>query len=322
MIRFVATVLLLVLPTFDAGAMEWRSSLDADHPLVGRIWDTRTGAFIDEASVTQEAAGARHVLLGERHDNPDHHALQARVLAALVASGRRPAVVWEMLSLDDQPVIDAHLAAAPTDVDGLATAVDWGASGWPDWEIYAPIARVALENGLTIRAAGLDRDAARILARQGLDALPADLARRLAGPDTVSEAGREAMLDALFTGHCELVPREHLAPMLSVQVARDAALASVMAEVAGTADENAGGTVLIAGAGHARRDVGAPHHLARLGAEGSTFVVAFVEVATDLADPAEYRRAEDGTRPFDVLWFTPRWSDEDECEKLRQRFKK
>lgn len=321
MLRVVAAVLLLVLPTPDAGAIEWRSSLDTDHPLAGRIWDARTGAFTDEASVAREAADTRHVLLGERHDNPDHHALQARVLAALVAAGRRPAVVWEMLSLDDQPVIDAQLATAPTDVDGLASAVDWASSGWPDWAIYAPIARIALENGLSIRAAGLDRDAARTLARQGLDALPADIAGRLAGPDTVSEAGRAILLDALFTGHCELVPREHLAPMLGVQVARDAALASVMAEADGQSDETSGGTVVIAGAGHARHDVGAPYHLARLGAEGSTFVIAFVEVAGDLTDPADYRRADDGTRPFDVLWFTPRWSDEDECEKLRKRFK-
>lgn len=320
MIRLVAALLLL-LP-LDAGAMEWRSSLDADHPLVGRIWDTRDGAFIDEASLMRTATGARHVLLGERHDNPDHHVLQARVLAALVANGREPAVVWEMLSLDDQAAIDAQIASAPTDVDGLAAAVDWASSGWPDWAIYAPIAGIALENGLAIRAAGLDRDAARILARQGMDALPADIATRLARPDTISEAGRESLLDALFTGHCELVPREHLAPMLGVQVARDAALASIMAEADGETDTASGGTVLIAGTGHVRRDIGAPFHLSRLRAKGTSFVIAFVEVAADITDPSAYRRVDEGAQPFDALWFTPRWSDEDECGKLRKRFKK
>ena len=126
----------VVLPATAATAEDWRSTIDADHPLVGRIWDTRLNTFRNQGELFDDAASARHVLLGERNDNPDHHRLQALVLGAVAERGRRPAVVWEMLNFDDQPRIDDQLARAPHDAAGLAEAVDWAASGWPDWTHY------------------------------------------------------------------------------------------------------------------------------------------------------------------------------------------
>ena len=51
------------------------------------------------------AAARDFVLLGEKHDNPDHHRLQAWMIDALVARGRRPAIAMEML--------DAEQASGP-----------------------------------------------------------------------------------------------------------------------------------------------------------------------------------------------------------------
>jgi hypothetical protein len=78
----------------------FRSPLGAEHPLVGRIWSTRAGRFVDEA--TLRAALRGYVLLGEKHDNVDHHALQAQLLDAMREGGRRPAVAFEMLDASAQ----------------------------------------------------------------------------------------------------------------------------------------------------------------------------------------------------------------------------
>ena len=100
---------------------------------------------------------------------------------------------------------------------------------------------------------------------------------------------------------------------------RDAALAAPM--TAGGAGDD--GAVLIAGAGHVRRDVAVPHHLARLDPAASVLAIAFVEVDGAVTDPAAYRAGEAGDpSPFDLLWFTPRWSDEDHCAVLRERLGK
>ena len=38
------------------------------HPLEGRLFDARTGAFVERAALLDEAARTPYVLLGERHD--------------------------------------------------------------------------------------------------------------------------------------------------------------------------------------------------------------------------------------------------------------
>ena len=81
--------------------MSWKSPLGRDHPLTGRVWDVSSARFIEHQSLVTRLARADFLLLGERHDNPDHHLLQAEVLRSLITVGRRPAVGFEMFGLDD-----------------------------------------------------------------------------------------------------------------------------------------------------------------------------------------------------------------------------
>jgi hypothetical protein len=66
----------------------WSSTLALDHALVGRIWDVAGARFIDAPTFLARVGAARFVLLGEKHDNPDHHRLQAWVLRGLIAACR------------------------------------------------------------------------------------------------------------------------------------------------------------------------------------------------------------------------------------------
>src|SRR5206468_1524193 len=71
------------------GKIEWESPAERAHPLVGRIWDVKAGAFIGEDVLVARLVASRFVLLGERHDNADHHALQAKLVRAMVEAVRR-----------------------------------------------------------------------------------------------------------------------------------------------------------------------------------------------------------------------------------------
>jgi hypothetical protein len=83
------------------------------------------------------------------------------------------------------------------------------------------------------------------------------------------------------------------------------------------------GAVLIAGAGHVRRDYGIPTYLARRTPDASVISVAFLEVSGDRLDPAAYT-AQIGrpTLPFDYVWFTPRVDDDDPCAAFTEQLKK
>src|SRR4029453_12824940 len=83
----------------------WQAPLGREHPLVGRILDTRTGRFVTADAMVQAAAISRFVLLGENHDNPDHHQTQTPGRRAILATGRRPIVAFEMFTPDETPAI-------------------------------------------------------------------------------------------------------------------------------------------------------------------------------------------------------------------------
>ena len=58
--------------------------LGQSNPLVGKIWSVADGAFISEDDLFARLASKHYVLLGEKHDNPRHHQLQAKVVQALI----------------------------------------------------------------------------------------------------------------------------------------------------------------------------------------------------------------------------------------------
>jgi uncharacterized iron-regulated protein len=308
------------LPAVDAGESwdAWQAPLAQDHPLVGRVWDVAAGAFIDSLALVDRLRHGRFVLLGEKHDNPDHHRLQAWLLHALIAAGRRPALGFEMFSVDDAPAIARQLATQPTDAIGLAEAVNWQGSGWPDWAMYQPIAEAALQARLPVVATNLSPTTARALGQRGAAALDKDLAARLGLDRPLAVDTQTAIAAEIRDAHCGYASDQRVDAMLLVQRARDAQMAESLA-AAGQQD----GAVLIAGAGHVRRDYGMPAYLANKLPGASVISVAFLEVSQTRLEPTAYAaRFRRQTLPFDYVWFTPRVDDQDPCAAFEEQLKK
>ena len=294
----------------------WKSPLGRNHPLTGRIWDVSSARFIDRQSLLTRLARADFLLLGERHDNPDHHLLQAEVLRSLIAVGRRPAVGFEMFGLDDAAAIADHLAAAPNDAAWLGRAVNWNKRGWPDWAMYQPIAEAALEAKLRIVATNLPLATARKMSRDGLAALEPRVVRELGLERPPSESVFISMAADIRDAHCGYASEESVKAMVGVQRARDAQIAQSLI-AAGAAD----GAILVAGAGHVRNDYGIPVYLSAKAAGKLVISIAFLEVDKRKIEAHSYALPyPDGRLPFDYVWFTPRVDDEDPCEKFKSQF--
>jgi uncharacterized iron-regulated protein len=241
-----------------APVASFTSPLDRDHPLVGRIWDTAQRRFVAEDELIERATGVDLLLLGERHDNPDHHRLQSHVLERLHANGRKPALVFEMLDVSDQPAIDHVQAEASPAPDALAAAVHWDQSGWPPFALYRPLFALALREHWPIVAAGLPRDTAMQLARDPGSLDPA-LAKRFGLAEPLPPAADEELRAEMRDAHCGLLPEAMLGAMVLIQRVRDAQFARHLYDAAA----RGGGAVLITGNGHARTDRGVPAALLR-----------------------------------------------------------
>lgn len=317
-------VALAALGTATAASAEnmpagpWKSAHNLDHPLVGQIWSLADNKRISPEALIKDLGKADAVLLGEIHDNPDHHALQAWVVAEIAKTGKKPAVVYEMIPLEFAEPLAAFLETPRHGAAGLGQLLKWNERGWPDWETYEPIAEAALEAGLRIKAGDLGKESQRRISREGLDALEPSYRDRLGVNLPLETNNRENLMEKLHEGHCRMMPKEALAPMLGVQRARDAVMADAV-----LSEAKAGGAILIAGAGHTRNDWAVPWYLARRAPDKTVRTVAFVEADPDLPEPADYELVgADGKPMFDFVWFTPRATLTDHCAELREQFAK
>lgn len=278
---------------------------------MGRIWSVRDQRFVDEHEMIGALKG--YVLLGEKHDNPDHHSLQAEVLRRLVDGGMTPVVAFEMFDVDRQAAIDEARRSAPRDAAALASAVDWEHSGWPPWSQYAPIAQIALDAGLPIVAGGLSATKMRAMMKPPAD----DAAPALEEGAPLTTEQRTSLIDELRASHCGHLPEAMLPVMIRMQRARDAVMAKALVT---RVDREHPSGVLIAGTGHTRSDRGVPLDLRARDPGRPVWSVAFAEVEKGRDEPGAYAPRWSTTKlPFDFVWFTPRATDEDPCAAFAHR---
>lgn len=317
--RIQAASLCLFVFSTPAAAFEmptsWVSTHFTENALVGTIW-TGSGAPVEPSAFAESMAGADYVLAGETHDNADHHLLQARFIEAMTAAGQKPAIVFEMIPTNMQPAVDALLADPPSDASAFGAALQWAERGWPDFAIYRPIVEAAMSASLSIRAGDLPRETIRSIGRDGVGALsPADAERLSLSGDLPSEEVEE-LSSTLKESHCGMLPDAAIAPMLTVQRARDGALADATSRAASEA--GGGKAVLIAGAGHTRKDWAVPSLLSARFPDAAIVSIALMEVSEDADEPSDYGLGREAPAPYDYVLFTPRGNVSDPCEAMAE----
>lgn len=253
--------------------------------LAGQIWDVRAGRFVTADEVFARAARATYVILGETHDNPEHHRLQRAALEAL--PGPR-SLAMEQFDSEYQAAIDAA-QKGNADAEAIADAGHFDRKGW-NWPLYRPLVEFAVQHRWPISAANLSRtDARRIMRNPSASGLAA-----------APELGKALERD-IAESHCGKAPEAKLlAGMVEAQRARDAKMASRLRAP----------SVLIAGSGHARRDRGVPLYLP----DADIVSIGFIETEADKKAPREYLTGLFTPASFDYVWFTPRAERDDPCK--------
>ncbi len=288
------------------GSDSWQSDLYADHALVGRIWRTSTQSFITEEELQADLNSARYLLLGEKHDNPDHHNLQLAMLQSLAAKDRLASVTFEMLDSNaDQALTSLYDNRGMTGT-ALRDYLQWDDEGWP-WQFYGPLVQETYEAGLPLLAGNISR--------ASISAIYADSE---AAPQVVlSAAALEQLHVDIDESHCGMLPESQFPAMVRVQQARDQSMAERLPLP--PADKLA---VLIAGNYHVRQDLGVPNYL--LSAESGLTrdeiaALTFMEVQPDSESPAEYLgpAMEQSEPAYDYLWFTPAVRASDYCASFQ-----
>ena len=222
-------------------AADWLSPRLQDHPLAGVIVDAQ-GQPVEEASVLAAVGKATTAYVGEKHDNPDHHRLEAELIAARLQARPGSAVVFEMLDEAQAPKLTA--LSSDDDLETIRGKLDWPAKGW-DLAVYGPLFQQALRDGKLV-AGNIGKARIGELYAGG-EALLAD-DPRFASVARATPAVREYLVDSIFEAHCGMQERESLQPMLAIQLAKDASMAAALAQESPA--------MLVAGGEHVRAATG------------------------------------------------------------------
>lgn len=261
-----------------------------DHADLGVILDLRSGERITPQRLVERLARASRVVVGEQHDNPDHHALQLWLSRELAARRPQGSVLLEMLNPSQQVRVDqvrAETRAGRPPLDAIR-ALAWQ-PGW-DWAMYGALVRYQLRQPYPLLAANLDREEIMRIYQQR----PA-----LQGQASTAAAVQQRLQRDIRESHCGLLPESQVPAMLVVQQQRDRRMAEALLAAPRP-------SLLLAGAFHARKDLGVPLHLADLGAGQGNAALMLAEVGRQVdASMADY------------VWFTAAQPEQDHCAKLR-----
>lgn len=241
------------------------TALDAD--------GVRPGAPV--APLVASMAKREVVLLGEQHDDADHHRWQLQMLAALHAQRPDMVIGFEMFPRRVQPVLDRWVAGELSERQFL-DQVEWDKVWSMPAELYLPLFHFARLNRVPMVALNVEQGLTRSIATRGWDGVPE------AEREGVGRAAEppSAYVDFLFGIH-----REHarmrgrgdkeasrdepaFRNFVESQLAWDRAMAEALVaarDKASSAQGRAPLAVGIMGSGHVRFGHGVAHQLKALG---------------------------------------------------------
>ncbi len=305
LINRLAFVLLLAACAQVTNSSQWKSPLYQDHYLVGRIWHSGGKEFVDQVELLSALDSARYILLGEKHDNPDHHDLQLQLLGTILQSQGPAHVTFEMLDSTADEKLEQFVQQRFTNLEQIQAWLDWDDEGW-DWNFYGPLLEAVYLANTRVKSGNISSAA---VGQVYAEPTPATIAA------VFEEDVMAKLTEDIDASHCGLLPESQFPAMVRVQQARDDRMARQLATL--SANEVA---VLIAGNYHVRQDLGVPNYLlANDYAQSRSDIVsvAFLEVQPGEEDPAAYLEQFIDVAAYDYIWFTPAVTAEDYCDSLR-----
>ncbi|MDH4275762.1 MAG: ChaN family lipoprotein [Gammaproteobacteria bacterium] len=227
---------------------------------------------VANGDLLQRLAKQRVVMLGEDHDNREHHRWQLHTLIQLYTLQPKMALGFEAFPRRVQPVLDRWVAGELTEAAFLK-AIDWKAIWTYDAELYLPMFHFARQYRIPLIALNIERSLISKTSEKGWANVPVTEREGLTEPAAADEK-YVAMLREVFNQHRHAHGHGHeksaraqdedaLQRFVQSQQVWDRAMAEALATASHRADVRI--VVGVMGAGHLMHGYGVPHQLKHLG---------------------------------------------------------
>ena len=226
-------------------------------------------------NIIANAAEQDVVLLGEQHDQEDHHRWQLQMLSALHAQRPNMVIGFEMFPRRMQPVLDQWVAGALS-TEAFLKQTEWDKVWSFPPQLYLPLFEFARINKIPMRALNVDRKLTRKVAEEGWENVPEE-AREGIGRPAPARPDYLVFLREIYGMHDEKPGTQgsqkdksteaDFKRFVESQLTWDRAMAEALSgETSPAGSQNPTLVVGIMGSGHIRYGHGVPHQLSYLGA--------------------------------------------------------
>jgi uncharacterized iron-regulated protein len=304
-------VLLLAFSVFLTSCVSLFYGSEAGINYANNVIDVSSFQVLDEKELENRLGSAKVILIGEKHDHPSHHRIQAQLIARL-ADQPIEGIWFEHFDRTQKKDLKSfdHANGTP---EKLRQIIDWDNSGWPDWNLYEPLFIEVLNLKKPLYASNLDRAAVASVMKVGYEIVfNLDKVDKLKLNQGLPNGLNEKLSDLIDKTHCHRMPDSLKQKMVRAQRAKDAYMALSL----GAPSQNSV-KVFIAGNGHIRNDWGVPHYLQSLGYQKKDILsIGILEGQWD-----ESLKQKDAY-PYDIVFFTKVHDDRDPCEVYKESLKR
>jgi len=248
------------------------SAVASAPPVTGCVpagtWAVPAGSRDTAHEVLSRAAREQVVLIGEEHDNADHHRWQLQAISTLAALRPNLVLGFEMFPRRVQPALDRWVAGELNEAEFLA-ASDWVHVWGYEPALYLPLFHFARLNRIPMVALNVEREFVRAVGAKGLEAVPADKREGVTAPAPASPAYIRSLLIA-YAEHPEkgstATPEDPaFRRFVDAQLVWDRAMAQALVDAA---SKHPGALLVgVMGSSHVADGHGVPHQLRSLGVQ-------------------------------------------------------
>ena len=291
----------IVLPT----SVAWGSEHETLCQTPGKwlIPNEKHGSTRSHSQIFEGINDIDFVLLGEQHDQIQHHRWQAQMLAALLAHQNQIAIGLEMLPKSSQPALDAWVAGQISLAEFL-TQADWYETWRFDVELYMPILNFARDNRVPLYALNIPRDVISKISASGWDP-DMSVNEKPASAST----GYRSILKEVFQHHAGSDEKQ-LEFFIQAQLMWDKAFAEGLQTAK---NETSRLVVGIIGSGHLTYGFGVKHQLNSI---GNYNVITWIPTDTGSTCSSLDLMNDDGDLIADAIFISPTSTASDKKHKL------
>lgn len=244
------------------------------------------------------------IYIGEEHYTPSHLEAAQKILNALLAHDRHPALAMEMFSWDGQSGLDRYSQESEFTTEQLVKESQWNSNWGGEFADYQPLVTFAKSHQLKIFGLNPPRPLVRLVATKGLTEAWQDPEMRkwpIQEIVTDDHAYEQLIFEQIEACHPGL-PDHVYRRIFEASIFRDEGMAQIIANYLDTRSQTAGPLVSYTGGGHIQYKIPVPKRVERK-KPGVKSITIYLEAW----DPSKEKevRSELQTGIADFLWLTP-----------------